>query len=185
MNVSQYVDSIQQFDRYPSSLKPGVYFLGLVGEISELNEKVYWEELALKNIPTNQDFIYEVGDVLWYWVSLCRELDIDYNNMFRCLPVKAMILGDQITAMKKIMPFIVRDAGKVLGYHSKSIRDDGAIITPSRKESISEKMYYILCNIYKILVALNTTIESTMDKNIDKLTSRKTRDKISGEGDLR
>lgn len=182
MNVSQYVTTIQQYDKYPPALKPGVYFFGLVNEISELGEKVYWEELDL-TAPTSQDYILEIGDVMWYWISMCRELGLDYNNMFRCLPVKTKMVND--TTMKSIMPFVSRDAGKILGAYSKSVRDDGGEITPIRKESISEKMYYILCNIYKMLAILNTSFESTMDKNIDKLESRKNRNKIGGEGDYR
>lgn len=185
MNVSQYANTIQQFDRYPSDLKPGVYFLGLVGEISELNEKIYWKELEMKSPPTTIDYILEVGDVLWYWTNLCRDLNIDYLNMFRCLPVKTRMNGDQSTLMKNIMPFITRDSGKILGAHSKSIRDDAGQITETRKETIAEKLYYILCNIYKLLTVLGTSIESTMDKNIEKLTSRKDRNKIHGDGDNR
>ena len=71
-----YFKLVSQFDKYPESVKPNIYFIGLAGETGELakaladirpfggdDQTVDNEAKLLKS---------ELGDVMWYWFALTK-----------------------------------------------------------------------------------------------------------------
>ena len=59
--------------------------IGLSSEGGEFNEIV--KKCIFQGKPLDDDTIYhlkrELGDVVWYWISACRALDLDPNEVIK------------------------------------------------------------------------------------------------------
>ena len=57
--------------------------IGLASEGGELSEIV--KKCVFQGKPLNDDTIFhmkrELGDIMWYWISACRALDLDPNEV--------------------------------------------------------------------------------------------------------
>jgi len=57
--------------------------IGLASEGGELSEIV--KKCVFQGKPLNDDTIFhmkrELGDIIWYWISACRALDLDPNEV--------------------------------------------------------------------------------------------------------
>lgn len=77
------------------------------------------------------------------------------------------------------------EAGECIEHAKKIIRDDDNKISPERRE----KLKYELSDVFFYLTAsandLGFSLEEIMQANVEKLTSRKERGVIKGEGDNR
>lgn len=80
---------------------------------------------------------------------------------------------------------LAEEAGEVAGKFAKAIRDDNGVITEERREAIKKELGDVLWFVAEIATLLNYSIEDIMESNIEKLTSRKLRNKIHGSGDDR
>lgn len=80
---------------------------------------------------------------------------------------------------------LTEEAGEVAGKFAKIIRDDNCIISVEKKESIIKELGDVMWMVSEIATLLNVSLVEIMQKNIDKLTSRKERGVIGGSGDDR
>ena len=77
------------------------------------------------------------------------------------------------------------EAGEVSGKFAKAVRDCNGEIDSARKEAIEKELGDVCWFVAELCTLLNVSMEEVMQKNIDKLTSRKERNVIKGEGDER
>ena len=77
------------------------------------------------------------------------------------------------------------EAGEVAGKFAKAIRDCNGKIDNERKEAIVKELGDVTWFVAELCTLLNVSMEEVMQKNIDKLTSRRDRGVIKGEGDDR
>lgn len=95
-------------------------------------------------------------------------------------------LYDSDVSMEYLMLGLVAEAGEVAGKMAKYYRGDfGDDITPELANAIDLEMGDILWFISQYCNETGTTITALMEKNIQKLTDRRERDAIRGEGDDR
>ncbi len=80
---------------------------------------------------------------------------------------------------------LAEEAGEVSGKFAKAVRDNGGVISEERKTEIVKELGDVCWFVAEICTLLNVSMEEVMQKNIDKLTSRKERGVIKGEGDNR
>lgn len=80
---------------------------------------------------------------------------------------------------------LAEEAGEVAGKFAKAIRDNGGVIDGERKEAIIKELGDVTWMVAELCTILNVSLEEVMQKNIDKLTSRKERGVIGGSGDDR
>ena len=80
---------------------------------------------------------------------------------------------------------LAEEAGEVEGKFAKAIRDEDGFISVERKEAIVKELGDVLWFVAEICTDLNVTLEDVMQKNLEKLASRKARNVIHGEGDNR
>ena len=59
--------------------------IGLSSETGEFNEIV--KKCIFQGKPLNDETVYhlkrELGDIIWYWISSCRALDLDPNEVIK------------------------------------------------------------------------------------------------------
>lgn len=80
---------------------------------------------------------------------------------------------------------LAEEAGEVAGKFAKAVRDDNGIITEERREAIKKELGDVLWFVAELATLLEYDLEDIMEANIEKLTSRKARNKIHGSGDDR
>lgn len=80
---------------------------------------------------------------------------------------------------------LTEEAGEVAGKFGKAIRDCNGIINDERKTEIVKELGDVTWFVAELCTVLDVTLEEVMQKNIDKLTSRKERNVIHGNGDNR
>lgn len=77
------------------------------------------------------------------------------------------------------------EAGEVAEKVKKIMRDQEGIVVERNKEEIKKELGDVLWYISNSCSELNLTLEEVAQANVDKLFSRKDRNKIHGEGDNR
>ena len=80
---------------------------------------------------------------------------------------------------------LAEEAGEVAGKYAKAVRDCNGEIDSERKEAIIKELGDVTWFVAELCTTLGVSLEEVMQKNIDKLTSRKERNVIHGNGDNR
>lgn len=165
MDLNDYEIKIAEFDKYPETSKPHIYFLGLGGEFGEVMEKVH-------TIESDKEIIKEIGDVIWYLTRIASDYGFSIAELYR------------ENREPKEIKTVSGSIGQILEYMKKVIRDkDGVKVMrdPLLKERLLDALYLL----DKKCVLFGNTLEETVEINYDKLKSRFDRGVVSGEGDNR
>ena len=80
---------------------------------------------------------------------------------------------------------LASEAGEVAGKLKKAIRDEGGVLSESRKSDIISELGDVLWYCAMVALELDTTLSSVAQANLDKLFDRKDRGVIGGDGDKR
>lgn len=139
--------------------------LGLVDEVAELYT------------ATHDNVVKELGDVCYYLARLNRALNINLVSVIDSSNKKANLTEYELVEL------MVVDAGYIAGRLKKYIRGDY-----DRSELLNSVYPYIvgmLSTMGAVAKLFNLTIEEVMQINKDKLTSRKERGVLKGDGDNR
>lgn len=80
---------------------------------------------------------------------------------------------------------LTSEAGEVADKFKKTIRDDGGVISPARKEEIKKELGDVLWYVSQLATELKLSLDDIAESNIAKLYSRLARGKLSGSGDER
>jgi NTP pyrophosphatase (non-canonical NTP hydrolase) len=106
-----------------------------------------------------------------------RAFDFSLNTKFKDIPGTEFIypaLG------------LAEEAGEVAGKISKALRDNnGDMQSETFKEAIKKELGDVLWFVSELCTVFNLDLEDVARSNINKLASRKNRNKIQGNGDDR
>lgn len=96
-------------------------------------------------------------------------------------------IGEVRHAVDYIYPSLAlaEEAGEVAGKFAKAVRDNGGVIDEERKIAVVKELGDVMWFVAELCTVLNVSLEEVMQKNLDKLASRKARGVIHGEGDDR
>jgi len=168
MNLKEYQEKARGTAIYPN-LGNNLHYpvLGIVGEWGEFCSKV--ADGASKRLIK-----LELGDVLWYIANLACEIGISLEES-KCRKVSLR------RSLKK-MPIII---GVLAETVKKIERDDAGLLSPKRKKIISKSLKDLLCCIDAISKKFGFSLEDVASVNLEKLSSRKKRNRLRGEGDER
>lgn len=181
-DIDTYVKLVGIYDKYVEDVKPTVYFLGLIGEISELAGAVNQVDVFSPeedHVKSKQKIADELGDVMWYWFALAKALNYNYKNMWNIVIINAKHSNPEGNEILDI----VSSGGRVVEHLKKSIRDDGGKITAQRAERIQEKMVETLDHILMFCKSIGVTPWEVLQRNYDKLYARNEAGTLQGEGD--
>ena len=79
----------------------------------------------------------------------------------------------------------VGEAGEVEEKVKKIFRDEGGVVTDQKKEDIKKELGDVLWYLSRVSVEFGISLDEVACFNIKKLSSRKERGKIKGDGDSR
>lgn len=96
-------------------------------------------------------------------------------------------IGEDRHAVDYIYPALglTEEAGEVAGKFAKAVRDNQGVIDEERKIEIVKELGDVCWFIAELCTVLNVNLADVMQKNLDKLASRKARGVIKGSGDNR
>ena len=80
---------------------------------------------------------------------------------------------------------LVGEAGEVAEKVKKILRDNGGLIDEGRKKELSKELGDVLWYLAQVATELNLSLDDIACLNIEKLNSRKERDRLGGSGDNR
>lgn len=80
---------------------------------------------------------------------------------------------------------LVGESGEVAEKFKKIIRDKSSIINDNDKEEIVKEMGDVLWYLAQLSSELNVSLEYVVERNLEKLNSRKDRGLLKGDGDNR
>ncbi len=80
---------------------------------------------------------------------------------------------------------LVGEAGEVAEKVKKVLRDDGGVVSETKRAEIQKELGDVLWYLAQIATELNLSLDDVATSNIDKLVSRQERGVLSGSGDNR
>lgn len=80
---------------------------------------------------------------------------------------------------------LAEEAGEVAGKYAKAVRDCGGLVDDERKQAIIKELGDVCWFVAELATNLKVPLEDIMQRNLDKLASRKQRNVIHGSGDER
>jgi NTP pyrophosphatase (non-canonical NTP hydrolase) len=81
MKINEYAKAAAATAIYPKDSGAEYCMLGLVSEIGELASLM--KRAIRDGAEPGEKLMAEMGDIAWYWVMLCRELDLDPAEVLR------------------------------------------------------------------------------------------------------
>jgi NTP pyrophosphatase (non-canonical NTP hydrolase) len=96
-------------------------------------------------------------------------------------------IGPEAHAVNYLYPALglAEEAGEVAGKYAKAIRDEEGVISEERKAAIVKELGDVMWFVAELATCLGVSLEDVVQKNLDKLASRKERGVIHGSGDDR
>lgn len=80
MTFKSYSETASTTAIYPENVKLLYPLLGLSGEVGEVMNKI--KKHYRDNVPLDKgDLKKELGDILWYLNAVCKDLNIDFEDM--------------------------------------------------------------------------------------------------------
>jgi hypothetical protein len=182
MHVIEYIEFTGTTALYPgvgTRNKDEISYVGLgfVNEATELLAKMEFFKPDLLCMPNIINGILdELFDVAWYWARMKFVLN-DYS-----VPALTVTFDNHEVALKRL----IINAGKVAGRAKKILRDN---LDYSPGSATHDELLHYLNLSYAAMKYLasyfGVTFEEGLDLNVMKLTDRKERDVLCGDGDNR
>lgn len=182
MNFSKYQKEATTTMMFNKKIALPYILLGIVGESSELFEKIVKSE---QEGEKQKDLIIkEMGDIFWYLAAWSDFVDNDLEKLI-------------ISTLTKEKPHpvflamdIVIESGRIAEYGKKLLRDnfeqyEEGILDETKKASIDASVGKIAGFLMKLSMCYQLDYETILQANIDKLKSRVDRGVIGGSGDER
>lgn len=96
-------------------------------------------------------------------------------------------VGEYQHAVDYIYPALglAEEAGEVAGKFAKAVRDNEGVLDEVRKREIIKELGDVCWFVAELCTVLHVPLSEVMQKNLDKLASRKERGVIHGSGDNR
>jgi len=80
---------------------------------------------------------------------------------------------------------LTNEAGEVAGKIKKIFRDKGGVISEQDRDALGAELGDVLWYLAQVATELGLSLEAIAARNLDKLSDRRARGKISGDGDDR
>ncbi len=161
--------------------------LGLAGETGELSEKL------VSGVTSTLLITYELGDIFWYLNVIATELGIYLREIAEITTEKPIVSFVEyenkckygITNKFEYTLRLNGEVGKLAEKIKKMFRDDDGDLTFERRQLMYNNLKSILWYFNGLASEFNISLSEIATKNIEKLTSRKDRGVLQGDGDER
>lgn len=171
MTLKEYIEQMWQFALYPNSgnnmLYPELGLLSEVGELAGEAKRVIRDDNGVLTTERREKMIDELGDIMWYLAAVSHE-----KKSEEFMTTFESVIQNENTNN----PGAPQDINDFL----KSISS-----LPETLYGQSADDQKFCSELNGLIKYLNTTLEEVLTRNLNKLQSRKERNKIQGEGGTR
>lgn len=174
MTPADYASQSKEFALYPKTATT-YPFLGLAGEGGELLAAI--STFGLKPI-NRENVLKEIGDVCWYFAEVCRVTGLSFE---------AMIGFDEHKDIESVNPplDLPTTIAAICELAKKSLRDEGGAWGEERKARLEAQLRRLGLVILCCCRRYGWPLSDVLLANIQKLTDRRDRNKLKGDGDNR
>lgn len=183
LNLNQYQKAVITDKIYDESVAIPYVVLGIAGESSELYEKII-EQLGFGEDYDLDLLSKEVGDVLWYLAAYADETNQQLEDL------ESLVEFEPCGSIQEILDDLVLYTGAISEYTKKALRDDFDDIKvgkyPANKIlKVNICVAELIVVLKKISCYYSLGLDTIIQENIDKLSSRAKRGTLKGSGDVR
>ena len=189
--IDDYVKVARSTAIYPETAKFTYPVLGLAGEYGEVVDEVF---LDAKIKPAKRALIAELGDVLWYVFNTMLDLDLQVHDIadivtggLRCETFED-ICFQRLKPRDGRSPWLKMTVhiGQLAEVAKKGLRDGyGPNLDEVKRSVCANALAQILVSLCEICDKQHLSLGEIAASNNRKLTSRKNRDKLKGDGNDR
>lgn len=191
MKLVDYQAMVRRCVVYPAEAAFSYPILGLAGESGEALEKIFTSDGNAK-VKADEETIKELGDVLWYTTAAAMDAGFNLTDLsvFICGTVMESFQELEwwlLTTSDNRSPYmrLMMNVGRAAEIAKKAIRDNRGRIQEAKRSDVGVALSNVLHSLALICWRLGITLDNVAQTNHDKLTSRKDRGKLKGDGDNR
>jgi NTP pyrophosphatase (non-canonical NTP hydrolase) len=177
MNFKEYQVASRTTASYPNLGKSIEYpLMGLMGEFGEICEKfkkVLRDSNGVMTTERRDGLVGELGDLMWYLFQIYSEGKIDFEREYE---EKQLFIEQASSSLNILVAMNCAISDIAMFCVSKNTVLLSCLTEPSNSLVACIKLICKICG---------SSIEEVMDKNTEKLKSRKERGVIKGDGDSR
>lgn len=191
--IDQYVKTARSTAIYPESARFFYPVLGLAGEFGEAVDETF-QGHGLKIQTPRRRIVAEFGDVLWYVTNIALDLGFDFHDLtdlmtggLRCDTFEDLCF-QRLRPRDHRSPYLKATIaiGQIAEVAKKGLRDGyGTDLSTAKRAVVVSALTEILRCLCEIAETKGICLGEIAKSNNDKLTSRKQRGKIKGDGDDR
>lgn len=167
------------------TLYPSLGIVGECGEVTEKIKKMIRDDNWIMTQDRREEIAKELGDCCWYLANICNDIDRELSLM--CDMTSSSMLHHirnlklpQLTIHMNRHAVLIACRLQDWYYECNSRRAEYMAY-----EDLPNHISNVITCITEIATICGFTLSEICQKNIDKLTSRKKRNKLSGSGDSR
>lgn len=193
LRIDEYVNVARSTAVYPEAGRFYYPVLGVAGEFGETLDELFQGHGLKVEVPRRR-IVSEIGDVLWYVVNTAADAGFDLHDItdiitggLRCETFVDLCFQRKVQRDKR-SPFLKASIaiGQLAEIAKKGIRDGyGTKLSVAKRAVVASALATVLCCLCEICEKYGICLGEAAKENNKKLTSRKKRDKIQGDGDDR
>ena len=192
LKFNEYQNAARRTAIYPNKGRNIFYpVLGLMNEISELDQKIFSKEFYVSQIHG------EAGDVLWYVSNVVSEMGGSLDKIFyettdtfneyqqEFMLQNTYFKEEQNFRVILLMKHMLKTAGLIAGIVKKAHRDNNDTLTVGAKIRIEVCLANIVNDLAMVLSLHAVSFDYVAKMNLRKLKDRQERGVLQGSGDNR
>lgn len=188
MNLEEYQTKAKSLAIYSEEydlLYPALGIVGECGEVAEKIKKMFRDDEGSMTQKRKDAILKELGDCCWYLANICCNTDMDLQVIYDMRGAAIIHTIRNLTTARLVL-WMNRHANSLaelleqqyyLGRHNVSSRH--------KYTEIPKHISHIITCIDTLGHICGFTLKDIYETNITKLTSRKERNVLSGDGDSR
>lgn len=177
MTIKEYIPIFEKTAVYPTTVKNfglAYLFMGLLEELGELRDIINDNKTKKQKLKIEK----ELGDCYWYLLGTTIFLKVDFEQMFVKIDWNELEISENLGFfVSDTITLWSNNAGHIKRYYRDNNVDKAQLLLGSIF-TITNRLNYI-CH------CLNIPIEQVLATNVGKLTVRKQKNTLHGEGDNR
>lgn len=168
---------------YPLDRSVEYTVLGLVSEVGEMAEAYAMGKGSLWGFDasTTKLAVSEGADATWYAAALADALDWRLEDVATGYDERV----EYIRSRGLVLVELMRLAGNMAGYVKKAIRDNDGFLSPEATAKLHKDLWRFLWTLDNWFQLFGTSRHVAMVNNLNKLSDRKARGVLAGNGNNR
>jgi len=166
-------------------LYPSLGIIGECGEVSEKIKKLIRDDNWNMTVTIKEEIAKELGDCCWYLASICNDTNHDLSLMYEMRGATTFHKIRRLQLPQLVLHMHQHAVSLATSLQNWYYHHNGMLGQRDKYTTIPSDMSHVITCIEEIGHRCSFTLAEICAKNIEKLSSRKKRNQLSGSGDNR